>query len=115
MEKTRLTLRLPPDLASQAAAVAAHQGLTLNAFIVQAVRNWADYQGKRLARSSPSADGPARTAVPLAMPAPARIGVRSSPPLAVPNVGAKSVPKVGANQPCSCGSGKKYKRCHGQA
>lgn len=40
MEKTRLTLRLPPDLAEQAAAVAEHQGLTVNAFIVQAVRNW---------------------------------------------------------------------------
>jgi hypothetical protein len=23
-------------------------------------------------------------------------------------------PKVGRNQPCPCGSGKKYKRCHGQ-
>ena len=23
--------------------------------------------------------------------------------------------KVGRNQPCPCGSGKKYKRCHGQA
>ena len=26
-----------------------------------------------------------------------------------------SRPKVGRNQPCPCGSGKKYKRCHGQA
>ncbi len=25
----------------------------------------------------------------------------------------KSVPKVGRNQPCPCGSGKKYKKCHG--
>ncbi|MXW34581.1 MAG: preprotein translocase subunit SecA [Chloroflexi bacterium] len=25
------------------------------------------------------------------------------------------VPKVGRNQPCPCGSGKKYKRCHGRA
>ena len=23
------------------------------------------------------------------------------------------VPKVGRNDPCSCGSGKKYKKCHG--
>jgi preprotein translocase subunit SecA len=22
-------------------------------------------------------------------------------------------PKVGRNEPCPCGSGKKYKRCHG--
>jgi hypothetical protein len=25
-----------------------------------------------------------------------------------------SVPKVGRNQPCPCGNGKKYKKCHGQ-
>jgi preprotein translocase subunit SecA len=24
-------------------------------------------------------------------------------------------PKVGRNDPCPCGSGKKYKKCHGQA
>jgi preprotein translocase subunit SecA len=24
------------------------------------------------------------------------------------------VPKVGPNEPCPCGSGQKYKRCHGQ-
>jgi uncharacterized protein YchJ len=23
-------------------------------------------------------------------------------------------PKVGRNEPCPCGSGEKYKRCHGQ-
>jgi preprotein translocase subunit SecA len=25
-----------------------------------------------------------------------------------------SVPKVGRNDPCPCGSGKKYKQCHGR-
>ena len=25
-----------------------------------------------------------------------------------------TVPKVGRNQPCPCGSGKKYKQCHGK-
>ncbi|CAB3705857.1 Protein translocase subunit SecA [Paraburkholderia phenoliruptrix] len=29
-------------------------------------------------------------------------------------VGADSVPKVGRNDPCPCGSGKKYKQCHGK-
>jgi preprotein translocase subunit SecA len=24
-----------------------------------------------------------------------------------------SMPKVGRNDPCPCGSGKKYKHCHG--
>ena len=25
-----------------------------------------------------------------------------------------AVPKVGRNDPCPCGSGKKYKHCHGK-
>lgn len=28
--------------------------------------------------------------------------------------GAEAVPKVGRNEPCPCGSGKKYKHCHGR-
>jgi preprotein translocase subunit SecA len=27
---------------------------------------------------------------------------------------ASAVPKVGRNDPCPCGSGKKYKHCHGR-
>ena len=27
---------------------------------------------------------------------------------------AAALPKVGRNEPCPCGSGKKYKHCHGQ-
>ena len=26
----------------------------------------------------------------------------------------RDIPKVGRNDPCPCGSGKKYKHCHGQ-
>ena len=29
-------------------------------------------------------------------------------------VRARAVQKVGRNDPCPCGSGKKYKHCHGQ-
>ena len=27
--------------------------------------------------------------------------------------GRREAPKVGRNDPCPCGSGKKYKKCHG--
>jgi preprotein translocase subunit SecA len=27
----------------------------------------------------------------------------------------RNAPKVGRNEPCPCGSGKKYKKCHGAA
>jgi preprotein translocase subunit SecA len=33
------------------------------------------------------------------------------PPSAIPQVRAER--KVGRNEPCPCGSGKKYKSCHG--
>ena len=36
---------------------------------------------------------------------------RSSGPVAAPFV--RQVPKVGRNEPCPCGSGRKYKHCHG--
>jgi preprotein translocase subunit SecA len=26
----------------------------------------------------------------------------------------RETPKVGRNEPCPCGSGKKYKKCHGK-
>jgi len=29
-------------------------------------------------------------------------------------LGEAPVPKVGRNEPCPCGSGKKYKNCHGR-
>jgi preprotein translocase subunit SecA len=36
---------------------------------------------------------------------------RGAPPAAAPFV--RQVPKVGRNESCPCGSGKKYKHCHG--
>ncbi len=37
--------------------------------------------------------------------------LRSPSPAATPFV--RQIPKVGRNEPCPCGSGKKYKHCHG--
>jgi hypothetical protein len=37
--------------------------------------------------------------------------LRQSAPAAEPFV--RPVPKVGRNEPCPCGSGRKYKHCHG--
>jgi preprotein translocase subunit SecA len=33
---------------------------------------------------------------------------------AVKRTPASAEPKIGRNDPCPCGSGKKYKSCHGQ-
>jgi preprotein translocase subunit SecA len=42
-----------------------------------------------------------------------RDGAASSPPPQRPAVSA--APKIGRNDPCPCGSGKKFKKCHGAA
>ncbi|MEK9590903.1 MAG: SEC-C metal-binding domain-containing protein, partial [Gammaproteobacteria bacterium] len=37
----------------------------------------------------------------------------SAAPSAAPQPMTRAQPKVGRNDPCPCGSGKKYKQCHG--
>ena len=37
----------------------------------------------------------------------------AAPPPAAPQPMTRAQPKVGRNDPCPCGSGKKYKQCHG--
>ncbi len=44
-------------------------------------------------------------------PAPPRVGGDDAPVQTV----RRDEPKVGRNDPCPCGSGKKYKKCHGAA
>jgi preprotein translocase subunit SecA len=44
-------------------------------------------------------------------PQPARVGGDDAPVQTI----RREEPKVGRNDPCPCGSGKKYKKCHGAA
>ncbi|QHS10253.1 preprotein translocase subunit SecA [Sinimarinibacterium sp. NLF-5-8] len=39
--------------------------------------------------------------------------IESAPPATAPHTIVRDMPKVGRNDPCPCGSGKKYKHCHG--
>ena len=48
-----------------------------------------------------------------ARPAPQMILSRGESESAAPKTAAKDRPMVGRNDPCPCGSGKKFKRCHG--
>jgi len=43
----------------------------------------------------------------------ANMGVEQAT-MAVPQPVLREGPKIGRNDPCPCGSGKKYKQCHGQ-
>jgi preprotein translocase subunit SecA len=60
------------------------------------------------------AEAPALVAA-RAPQSPSRLGVPRAPVQAEPVTPyVREQPKVGRNQPCPCGSGKKYKHCHGR-
>ena len=96
---SKLNLRLPVDLKQQAEALALHMGLSLNALCVMALRNQVPYLSRNY--------GP-----PPVLPAGLQATTAPSPAAPVVS-GRVHVPRVALNQPCPCGSGKKYKRCHG--
>jgi preprotein translocase subunit SecA len=68
-----------------------------------------------------SAFGTARASAAATMPSPGPASSRQGPVPArtggddVIKTVRREEPKVGRNDPCPCGSGKKYKKCHGQA
>jgi preprotein translocase subunit SecA len=66
----------------------------------------------------PPASFPGAAAPPAAVPGPPGSN-RQPPRVGGDDAGVKTVrrdePKVGRNDPCPCGSGKKYKKCHGIA
>ncbi|HIF97162.1 MAG TPA: preprotein translocase subunit SecA [Myxococcales bacterium] len=68
-----------------------------------------DFPRPRL-ESTAQAAGPAARSKGSGLP-----GAQSNPgsPAGAGALGEGSVTKVGRNEPCPCGSGKKYKRCHG--
>ena len=99
---TATTLRLPDEFKAEVTACANAMGVSLNALCAYALREYLD------ARKPRPAALPAKV-VPQAKPEPARAAV------GLPGAkGGKAVARVGANQPCPCGSGQKYKRCHGK-
>ncbi|MCX7750859.1 MAG: SEC-C metal-binding domain-containing protein, partial [Candidatus Bipolaricaulota bacterium] len=64
-------------------------------------------------RAEPAEGRPARAPVTVSSPASSPGSATSTAPRpAAP--AAKSAKPVGRNDPCPCGSGKKYKHCHGR-
>jgi preprotein translocase subunit SecA len=91
------TVRLPDALKAEASTYADRLGVSLNALLAVALRDYLDH---------PARQGPGDTEPPD--------DLGDLPPLeAYPEL-AEDVPKVGRNEPCPCGSGKKYKVCHGR-
>jgi preprotein translocase subunit SecA len=63
---------------------------------------------ERLQRQMQATGGGAPAGGALGLETPPQPQITSEP------VAANAGPKVGRNDPCPCGSGKKYKHCHGQ-
>ena len=100
-EVVKLNLRMPLELREDVDAVAKALGVSANAFIIAAIKGritWAtkNLRADRYKRPDFGPDTGSTTAVLEGL---ARV--------------RQEVPKVGANQLCPCGSGQKYKRCHG--
>jgi uncharacterized protein YecA (UPF0149 family) len=87
MEVRKINLRLPIELHAELVDLAAWECVSANAVMVAALRNWITYRNGARPQLQPVKPGP---------------------------VAPASVPRVGVNQPCPCGSGQKYKRCHGR-
>jgi len=68
------------------------------------------------AAAEPAATVAAAAAAPAAAMAGAarRMVAGNAAPVGRPETFVREVPKVGRNDPCPCGSGKKYKQCHGR-
>jgi len=60
------------------------------------------------------AEAPSAVATPVPVAVGPNIPVPQAAPTDTPEPFVRSEPKVGRNEPCPCGSGKKYKQCHGK-
>ncbi|OPX94969.1 MAG: hypothetical protein A4E62_02780 [Syntrophorhabdus sp. PtaU1.Bin002] len=90
-----LTIRFPDVLKDKMKACADEMGLSLNSLVLVATDAY--LRG----RTSEKVDDVKESLKP-----------ESSPPVAAKKP-ERPIPKVGRNDPCPCGSGKKYKKCHG--
>jgi len=59
-------------------------------------------------------EAPTAAAAPAAALPPGRPLVPQAPAAPAPDTFVRELPKVGRNDLCPCGSGKKYKQCHGR-
>lgn len=108
-------IRFPEALKAEAKAYADALGISVNALCAMALRDYLD--ARKHPQRAPAPPSPAPVESPQSEPAPTVGRGRSAAPeqQAVSTKEERSIPRVGVNQPCPCGSGRKYKHCHGKA
>jgi hypothetical protein len=100
------SLRLPAPLKAEAISYAEALGVSLNALCAVALRDYLDSRKAIKSKSMP----PAAAASMGEATKGGQTALRAAP---AARSGAV-LPRVGPNAPCPCGSGQKYKRCHGK-
>lgn len=102
------TVRLPPALRAEAESYAEAVGCSLSGLVGVALRDYLDARRSRGAApvlppsSVPAHDAPTRT-----------VGAAAQPAAALAEASTAQPPKLGYHDPCWCGSGKKFGKCHG--
>lgn len=97
------SVRLPLPLQAEADAYAESLGISFNALVAVALRDYLDARPSRSVRE-PVQPGRSEGATAGAIAGASAQAVAS----------AVAIPRVGVNERCPCGSGLKYKRCHGR-
>lgn len=97
------SVRLPPALQAEADHYAEGLGISFNALVAVALREYLDARPIR---------SPGRVAFDTGERAAAAAAGRAGAQTVA--AVAASVPRVGVNEPCPCGSRQKYKRCCGR-
>ncbi|HAZ60269.1 MAG TPA: preprotein translocase subunit SecA, partial [Gammaproteobacteria bacterium] len=77
------------------------------------VRSQAEVEAAEKARAEAAAAATAAAAQASALAA-AQAATALAGPATEPLASSSAVPRVGRNEPCPCGSGRKYKQCHGR-
>lgn len=96
--KVACSLRLDPRLRRYLDVIADQRQLSFNSLVASTLAQYFRFDPRRAGRGG---GGDSEEVV-----------ARESPPAPPANV-AGIVAKVGRNAPCPCGSGRKYKHCHG--
>lgn len=104
-KSVRVPLRLPAGFHAEATAYAEAIGLSLNALCAIALRQFLD-------RAKDG--GESMHAMSILRTEPRAASGSGGPRPAVVPPAPRSIPKVAKGQPCPCGSGKPYGKCHGR-
>jgi hypothetical protein len=120
MATNAIPLRLPPDLKTEAQAHAARLGISLNALVAVALRDYLDGRTPRHTPSSVESSAPlgGYTDLAPAVPPPPRSRVTTQRLLASMGAPYRAPPR--RSDPCPCGARNesgypvKWKHCHGK-